>query len=324
MSSTSTEQELCAACTSGQVGLVLLLLSSNPFVNVNWASPDRGDTCLHRACRFGHLHIVETLLKHTAVNVNQGNEGLASPLFIACQEGQKEVVALLLADTRVDANKPKDTGATPFFKVCEKGHQEVVALLLADMRIDINEPKNTGRTPLWFAAQEGHLSVVQLILVSGREVETTCKTVATGLKAAAEIARFQGTRARYADESEEIFTRKKLNGPLIAILITSFDLDPVTTRQQLRELPGIRDSFISDLFALVIFLCDDLLTMSAEPTVTDKKATRFFQIVHHLPMELQMVICNRVFGAGKGIVLTKHSEPAFKKLGKLLASSKGH
>jgi len=36
-----------------------------------------------------------------------------------------------------------------------------------------------------------------------------------------------------------------------------------------------------------------------------------------------MVLCNRV-GAAERIILTKHSEPAFKKLGKLLAKADSH
>ena len=48
---------------------------------------------------------------------------------------------------------------------------------------------------------------------------------------------------------------------------------------------------------------------------------KFFQITRGLPMELQMMLCHRVFGAEKDIVLTKHSEPAFKKLGRLQAMS---
>jgi len=117
----------------------------------------------------------------------------------------------------------------------------------------------------------------------------------------------------------------KHNGPLIDNLIESFDLDPDATRQQLRELPELRDPFISDLYALVIFLCDDLLTMSAGSSTSSlHKAARFFQIARCLPMELQMVLCNRVFGARKNSVLTKHSEPAFKKLGRLLVTSNSH
>ena len=183
-------------------------------------------------------------------------------------------------------------------------------------------------TPLWFASQDGHLFVVQLILASGREVDTKTKSIAGtwgwSNKSAAEQARFQGIRDKMAHESEEDYTRKKRNGPLIAALIDSFDADPDATRQKLREIPDLRDSFISDLFALVVFLCDGLLSVNtgssssaSPPSPTSKKAARFFQIAHCLPMELQMMLCNRVFGSWKNSVLTKHSEPAFKRLGRL-------
>jgi len=106
-------------------------------------------------------------------------------------------------------------------------------------------------------------------------------------------------------ESDLDYTRKKQNGPLIATLIDSFDADPDATRRQLRELPELRNSFISDLFALVVFLCDGLLVVSIgsssstlPPSTTSKKTARFFQIAHCLPMELQMLLCNRVYGAG--------------------------
>jgi len=175
-------------------------------------------------------------------------------------------------------------------------------------------------------SQDGHLGIVQLILASGRDVDTKTKSIAGpslwNNKTAAEIARYQGVRIKGGGEPEEDFSRAKRNGPLIAALIDSFDLDPDATYQQLRELPELRNSFIGDLFALVVFLCDDLLVVNASST--NKKATRFFQIAHRLPMELQMMLCNRVFGAGKDTVLTKHSEPAFKKLGRMLASSGSH
>ena len=122
---------------------------------------------------------------------------------------------------------------------------------------------------------------------------------------------------------------KETKWPLIAALINFFDADPAATRQQLRELPELRDSFTTDLFALVIFLCDGLLRVSVESSASssssttnkDNKAARFFQIAQALPMELQMLLCNRVFGTGKTIILTKHSETAFKKLGNLLAKA---
>ena len=85
-------------------------------------------------------------------------------------------------------------------------------------------------------------------------------------------------------------------GPLIATLFDSFDADPTTTRQQLRELPELRDTFISDLFALVIFHSEGLLTvsnkssLSSSSSITSQKTARFFQITKCLPMELQMML----------------------------------
>ena len=321
----SKEQQLWDACTSGNLESVKRL-ANDPTVDINWIGPERNDTPLHRACRFCHRPVAEVLLKHSKVNVNAGNAGKATPFSLACQEGHQEIVSLLLGDLRIDVNKLEKDDSTPFFMACQQGHKEMVSLLLADLRIDLNRPKKHRTTPLWIAAFAGHLPVVQFILVSGREVNTKTKSIAGTMiwndKTAPEVAWCQGTRPRLTDELEADYLTKKQNGPLIAALLDSFDADSVTTRQQLRELPELRDAFISDLFALVVFLCDDLLTVRTESSPssdTTKKAARFFQIAQSLPMELQMVLCSRVFGSSKDIVLTKHSEPAFKKLVILLA-----
>ena len=322
-----TEQQLWDACASGHLDLVQHLLATDPSINVNCVGPEKDDTPLHRACRFGHVQVAEFLLKHPAVNVNQGNVGLASPFFIACQEGRHEVVSMLLKDPRIEVNKPQNQEGSPFFFACQNGHKEVVSLLLADMRINVNQLNDKRCTPLWIASHNGHLPAVQRILASERDVDTKAKSLTGGASwtnmTAAEAGHFQTRRARYQGESDKEYDTSTQNGPLNAALIDSFDRDPVVTRQQLRELPELRDFFISDLFALVIFLCEDLLVFRGEATTPSSlstiphKAVRFFQIVQCLPMELQMVLCNHVFGAGKDHVLTKHSEPAFKKLVKL-------
>ena len=38
-----------------------------PGFNLNWVGPEKGDTPLHRACRFEHLGVVEFLLQQPAV-----------------------------------------------------------------------------------------------------------------------------------------------------------------------------------------------------------------------------------------------------------------
>jgi len=320
---------LYIACQQGHAEVVSILLG-DMRVEVN--RPNGNEvTPFYIACQKGHLKVMSLLLADTRIDVSKAMNKGSTPLDIACQNDRKEVVSLLLKDLRVDVNFQQIEGNTPFNAACQAGHKDVVSLLLTDMRVDVDKPANHQCTPLWFASQNGHLPIIQVILVSGREVNTKAKTIAGRSpwhnKTAAEMARLQGTRVKLEDESEEAHTRKKQSGPLIADLLDSFDLDPSATRQQLRELPELRDSFIGDLFALVIFLCDELLTVSAEgsasspSTASNNKASRFFQMCRHLPIELQMVLCNRVFGAGKDTVLTKHSEPAFKKLGKLFTRS---
>ena len=111
MSDESKSQQLWTACTEGNLDLVKLLLDDpavNPneeSVNVNWAGPEKCDTPLHRACRFGHLQVAEFMIGHPKVDVNAGNAGQASPFYLACQEGHLDVMSLLLNDKRVDVNK---------------------------------------------------------------------------------------------------------------------------------------------------------------------------------------------------------------------------
>jgi len=47
------------------------------------------------------------------------------------------------------------------------------------------------------------------------------------------------------------------------------------------------------------------------------KTLRFFAIAGRLPMDLQMVLCNITFKSPKDLVLTKFSEPEFKRLSHL-------
>jgi hypothetical protein len=104
----------------------------------------------------------------------------------------------------------------------------------------------------------------------------------------------------------------------------------------LRSLPEFRDPYIGETFGLIIFFSDDFFTLKADnkastssttTTTTSRptgrqeeredKAKRFFRIARKLPMELQMMLCNRMFNSPKDLVLRKDSEPAFKRLAKL-------
>jgi hypothetical protein len=87
---------------------------------------------------------------------------------------------------------------------------------------------------------------------------------------------------------------------------------------------GLQDSLAAEVFAMVIFLSDDHLVVrgnTATMTTTsgspcEERGKRFFRIIVRLPIELQMLLCHRVFGSTKNNILTRNSEPAFRSLAK--------
>jgi len=339
------EQGLWQACTDGDLEAARKM-ADDPAIDVNWVGQDRGDTPLHRACRFRRLEIVTVLLAQVKIEVNKGNKGGASSLFLASQEGHKEVISLLLADPRIDPNKPSkngvtpfyvacqnghnevvsllladpridpkkpnNNGATPFFMACQEGHTEVVSLLLADPRIDPNKPRNDQSTPLWYASQEGRLVVVQHMLASGKEIDTRMKSTFNN-QTAAEQGRAMGARTiKPADETEEVFQRKKTNSPLCADLIDDYERDVMVVRHRFRRQPGLREYFIGHLFALVVFHSDSFVVINERTAHSFTR--RFFRITSQLPLDLQMVLCNRIFGSPRDIILSRDSEPGFQLL----------
>ena len=79
------------------------------------------------------------------------------------------------------------------------------------------------------------------------------------------------------------------------------------------------EDYIVGTFALVIFHSDGLVALKDNvDDERDVKATRFFSLAARLSLELQMVLCNRTFGSGKDLILTRDSEPAFKELAQVL------
>jgi len=99
--------------------------------------------------------------------------------------------------------------------------------------------------------------------------------------------------------------------------------NPRQTRHQVRMGLRLWDEVAADLFAIVVFFCDDLLqiqpfltTTTAEPDTT--AAVRFFGVISKLPMELQMILCHRAAGSSKQNILRKDSEIAFKSLASTL------
>jgi ankyrin repeat protein len=205
-----------------------------------------------------------------------------------------DLVKMILANPQIDVNIKCDlhlpgVGQTPFSLACENNSIEVIELLLSDPRVDVNMPDSRFNTALWWAASMGRMGVVKLLLTHERDISWE----AQDMKNLKEIWKYSDIHA----------------------LIHKFYENPVFVRHQLRLQLKISTALSATLFALVVFLCDELLEVHnvfVHASAAYKlKEQKFFDITRQLPMELQMIVCNMAYGLNRQHILTKHSEPAF-------------
>lgn len=199
-------------------------------------------------------------------------------------------MALLLADPRLKINSTSAFAAS----VYAQGN-ECLKMLLSHPRVDIFQPFG-GQSPLRIAVQYGDLEKVQYILAYGSEMDSLAG------------------RDNYYAHALKLATRKSLPGndfEAIAATIAESRQDPREARMKLWRTIGIRESFIGTLFALIIFFTDGYVRLS--PSATPAVA-RFFGICSRFPMEIQMLLCSRVFGSRNDIVRSSDSAPAFELL----------
>jgi hypothetical protein len=232
------------------------------------------------------------------------NEDLA--LHVACHYGHHEIVSVLGAYLQMNVNQKDIIGYTPFLLGCYWGKVEVVKVLLKDSRVDINMTDDDERTPLWCASYWGYVEVIEwVIALRGDELDLDKKG------------------KYYLDEIEytTIEIARKENKTEVVSLLERFMANPTQTRHELRVELGLVDEDAAELFAMTVFLCDDFLRL--KEANSPAAPLRFFNVASQLPMELQMVLCYRVFGSSKENIKSKDSEPAFKSVARgFLAASR--
>jgi len=316
------------ACYNGHTQIVKAYLEDPRFL-VN--RTDDEDYCpFSVACFNGHVDVIKLLLDDKRVIVNRTFQLGSSPFYMACQEGHAEIVRILLGDYRIDANLAKANGCTSFYVACQNGHLnvikillhqrpangcpinynasehsgytpfsvacfggklEVVKYLLEDDRIDINLPTKDRITPIWSAVQNRHEEVIKWLLSSRRQVDVHLTSApGNGLwnnKTPANWARFLGLTET-------------------AQLIDEYSVDPVKCALRLRKELHILDFDAAKVFSLIVLYSDGYLqTCVEEGTVMgfqQRKSLKFLSFARKLPMDLQMLLCNRLFNLNKPYV----------------------
>ena len=222
-----------------------------------------------------------------------------TPLHAASYNNHAGVVKLVLAHPVIDINVKNSGGDTPLLISCQKGQVSVVQLLLKDPRVDVTLDDPKGRTPLWCAACFGRHEVVEWLIASGRD-----------------LGDFKNKKGKYwaHDDHTALDIAREKGETGVVSLLERFMTTPTQTRHELRVKLGVLDELAVEVFALIVFLCDDLLHLKPARDTATPSSVKFFTVVSKLPM----ILCHRAVDSMKQNILHKDSEAAFKSLARTL------
>jgi len=222
-------------------------------------------------------------------DINSGTDQWTA-LHHAVYNNDVEDVKLLLALPAINVNVQNIDGHTPLSVGCYRGRVDSVCVLLKDPRVDATLVNNKLCTPLWQAANDGSSEAIEWLIASGKNL--------------GDLGLDFEIMGRWSSQ--------------VKALLKRFVANPAQTRHEIQVKHGVISALAAEVFALMVFLCDNLLQLKS---TSRPAAARFFRVAKRLPMELQMMLCHRVFGSMKQNIRSNDSEAAFKSLAQILILS---
>ena len=149
---------------------------------------------LHEASMTGRMEVVKGLVSEDKTKVGSLSRDGFTPLHLAAFFGHIEVVEYLLkngADANAIANNP--TKVRPLHSAVAHRHLEI-SKLLVEHGADVNARQQGGFTPLHEAAFGGSLELAGLLLDHGADIEAKTDKGLTALALTAEESREAGPK----------------------------------------------------------------------------------------------------------------------------------
>ncbi|XP_036355927.1 ankyrin repeat domain-containing protein 35-like [Octopus sinensis] len=110
-------------------------------------------------------------MKHSALELNPRNEYGQTPLHLACLWGHLHTLDLLLGHNGIDANVVDNDGDTPLHWAVQDAKYSAVCLLLNQDSVNLEIVNKKYRTPLLEAVSDGHLGIMQRLIARGTNVK---------------------------------------------------------------------------------------------------------------------------------------------------------
>jgi hypothetical protein len=89
-----------------------------------------------------------------------------------------------------------------------------------------------------------------------------------------------------------------------------YELSEEEIKKPYNKIKIFKPAFI---FGFIIYFCDEFIRFKqTEENENVNKIKRFFNITKRLPIELQMLISNKIYDFDENLILTKHSNKIFE------------
>ena len=186
--------------------------------HLSWIQDSDGMTALMWSVQMGHTEVVDALLAHPSINVNQADSDGRTSLYWAAYWGKTEVADALLAHKAIDVNKADHDGNTPLMMAVSEVHPGMVNTLLTHKNIDVNKADRDGNTPLMWAVRDNRTTNHTRMVYAIKKYEER-RMDKNNLKGRLELAIINSQKAYKNDEAPGISDRVLGNNDICHLIM---------------------------------------------------------------------------------------------------------
>ena len=258
----------------------------------------------------GTHSVAHLIAQQHNLDPNASTPGSCPPLYMACQANECEAIFNMLRDPRVDCNfRLPLSNETPLSVCMELGRTDALLYLLAcsgsALRHDIAvsrsgvlSPENPERPG------EDWLEFVRLF-----DKEEISPLEIGGLKLLLVEHAILEERRKPQPSSGLLMKLASMKETYEACvkMLQFYINDPAEARATCQSHLG--EALAPQVFSLGVLLSDGLLRI--RPAAAGQPGARFWSVASVLPMELQMVLCRRMFGLDGDVLHRAACEPEY-------------
>jgi hypothetical protein len=320
------EQELLLASKAGDIEKIKELLQ-DPSLDINALREIKVKqgfpykiTPLVIACRRGLFDTVLVLTKDPRINMNARGDG-DTPFQAACKSGSIEMVKYLLRDIRVEFDQTsgwrnqewrglleevsRNADNRYVSKERREKYTQILSLLLVDERVNLLEEDSRGNDAFSsvFNRVIDHVNIAEfskpLELFLAVKIDAS---INDGKLSYSTIKRASRALSKPLNKSQKNFRYGFLKDGIYPVIKDSLPNTIESIRDRKLELRFLKRKMLAaELFTLIVLYCDDMLRLKNNSSISET-TVQFFSFAKKLPMDAQMVLCNRVFSSEDDIV----------------------